>query len=66
MDLGMMNLFGGFDDVLFEEYNNVYPLEAGWKARIELNQLYPLLVHVNLFGRSYWSQVASILKPFSL
>lgn len=66
MDLGMMHLFGGFDDALFEEYENIYPLEAGWKDRIELNQLYPLLVHVNLFGRSYWSQIAAILKPFSL
>lgn len=65
MDIGMMHLFGGFDANLFNSYNEIYPLEKDWKSRISVNQLYPLLVHVNLFGRSYWNQVSHILKPFS-
>jgi fructosamine-3-kinase len=66
MDIGMMHLFGGFDAILFDNYNEIYPLEKGWKNRIVYNQLYPLMVHVNLFGRTYWSQVSNILKKFTL
>jgi len=65
MDLGMMHLFGGFDNRLFETYHEIYPLEHAWQSRIRYNQLYPLLVHVNLFGRSYWSRVHTILKEFA-
>jgi fructosamine-3-kinase len=64
MDIGMMHLFGGFDPILFEEYNTIFPLESKWKSRIAINQLYPLLVHLNLFGRGYWKQIKDILEPF--
>jgi fructosamine-3-kinase len=64
MDLGMMHLFGGFDVHLFDIYHNHYPLEQGWQDRIKYNQLYPLLVHLNLFGRSYLNQVIEIVKQF--
>lgn len=65
MDLAMMHLFGGFHESLFDSYINIAPLEPGWKSRIEINQLYPLLVHLNLFGRSYWNQIHKILTPFA-
>ena len=65
MDIGMMQLFGGFSPDLFAAYNEHYPLESGWRERVDLHNLYPLLVHVNLFGSSYASQVRSILKKFS-
>lgn len=65
MDIGMMHLFGGFDNKLFDRYNEVYPLEKNWRQRIKINQIYPLLVHVNLFGRGYWMQIAEILRPFA-
>ena len=64
MDIAMMHLFGGFPSLVFDQYNEVYPLEKNWKERIELNQLYPLLVHVNLFGRSYWNKVKYITEKF--
>jgi fructosamine-3-kinase len=64
MDLGMMKLFGGFDQEVFDHYHANFPLENGWRDRIPLNQLYPLLVHVNLFGLGYVSQVSSALKRF--
>lgn len=64
MDLGMMHLFGGFDTTLFEFYNETYPLETGWKNRIKYNQLYPLLVHLNLFGKTYFNQIRAIVNPF--
>lgn len=64
MDLAMMHLFGGFSPEVFDTYNEVFPLEKEWRKRIELHQLYPLLVHVNLFGRSYWNKVDQIAKRF--
>ena len=65
MDLAMMKLFGGFDQTLFGAYNENYPLEKGWEKRIQYHQLYPLLVHLNLFGRSYWEKIQNILKAFN-
>ncbi len=60
----MMKLFGGFKARTFEAYNATYPLEADWEARIELHQLYPLLVHVNLFGGHYAQSVERIAKRY--
>jgi fructosamine-3-kinase len=65
MDLAMMKLFGGFNPQLFSTYNEIFPLVMGWKERIPLWQLYYLLVHLNLFGAAYRSQVTSILRKFS-
>lgn len=64
MDLAMMALFGGFGNDWVDAYNEVYPLENGWRERIPIGQLYPLMVHVNLFGGSYGRDVESILKRF--
>jgi protein-ribulosamine 3-kinase len=64
MDLAMSLLFGGFDREMYHAYHEVFPLENGWKERVDLCNLYPLLVHVNLFGGSYISQVRAILKRF--
>lgn len=63
-DLAMTQLFGGFDPSFFHAYEEILPLEAGWRDRLDLYNLYPLLVHLNLFGRSYRSQIVSILKRF--
>lgn len=64
-DISMMHLFGGFDPSLFETYNLQFALESGWRQRVDIHNLYPLLVHVNLFGGSYAQQVSSILKRFT-
>ncbi len=65
MDLGMMHLFGGFSQDLFDTYHAHFPLENNWRERIPLTQLYPLLVHVNLFGGSYVQSVRSIFQKYS-
>lgn len=65
MDLAMMALFGGFGEEWVQSYNEIYPLEHGWRERIPLGQLYPLMVHVNLFGSGYSSQVEAILQKFT-
>ena len=65
MDLAMMKLFGGFEDRLFYAYSETFPLQTGWKERIELWQLYYLLVHLNIFGTPYMSRVQAILSKYS-
>ena len=53
VDLAMMRLFGGFPERTFEAYAECSPLSPGSAERVPLYQIYPLLVHVLLFGRSY-------------
>lgn len=64
MDLGMMLLFGGFHESLYAAYEKIYPLEKDWQQRIALTQLYPLLVHVNLFGGGYLQQVETVVRKY--
>ena len=64
VDLAMMKLFGGFNEVVFDAYAEAFPLPAGWRERTELYQLYPMLVHLNLFGASYLRSVANIVKRY--
>lgn len=65
MDIGMTKLFGGFDQRFYDVYNETYPLEKGWKKRLPVTQIYPLLVHAVLFGGHYIGSVKDILKTFS-
>jgi fructosamine-3-kinase len=53
-DLAMLALFGcpHYDDII-AGYQQVRPLQPGWRDRIGLHQLYPLLAHVVLFGGGY-------------
>lgn len=65
MDLAMSRLFGGFDAAFYRAYNKAWPLEPGFEERLEVYQLYYLLVHVNLFGDGYVESVRGILRRFS-
>jgi protein-ribulosamine 3-kinase len=65
VDLAFSTLFGAFHGEFYEAYNEAFPLEKGWKQRIDLFNLYPLLVHLILFGRSYYHQVISTLEKFT-
>lgn len=57
MDLAFSRLFGGFDEGFYQSYETVFPLEPGFKERIPVYNLYPLLVHLLLFGKSYLSGI---------
>jgi len=57
IDLAMMRLFGGFSACVFAAYEEAFPLAPGHQDRVPLYQLYPLLAHLVMFGRSYASQV---------
>jgi fructosamine-3-kinase len=53
-DLAMLALFGApHEDRITSCYREVAPLAAGWRDRVPLHQLHPLLVHVCLFGTGY-------------
>jgi fructosamine-3-kinase len=53
VDLAMLALFGGLSRDVIESYEDVTPLADGWKDRVGLYELLPLLVHAILFGGSY-------------
>ena len=64
VDLAMMRLFGGFSARVFSAYDEAFPLAPGHAERVPLYQLYPLLVHVNLFGGSYLDAVRRALSAY--
>jgi len=64
MDLAMMRLFGGFSERVFAAYSEAFPLSPGHEARVQLYQLYPLLVHLNLFGGGYLGSLQQALSAY--
>lgn len=65
-DLAMLALFGApYLDRVLGAYAAEAPLADGWRARVPLHQLHPLLVHVCLYGEAYrdglMSAVAKVL-----
>ncbi|MEL6717273.1 MAG: fructosamine kinase family protein, partial [Bacteroidota bacterium] len=64
MDIAMTYLFGGFSPIFYQSYQAVFPLAPRFQERLELYQLYYLLVHVTLFGGGYIQSVRNILKKF--
>jgi fructosamine-3-kinase len=64
MDLAFTKMFGGFSGDFYEGYESETPLAPGFSKRVPIYNLYPLLVHVNLFGGHYISQFNSILRKF--
>lgn len=65
MDLAMMHLFGGFSPDIFRSYEEFKPLEPGFEDRLSIHQLYPLLVHLNLFGSSYLASCRAIWSAYT-
>jgi fructosamine-3-kinase len=62
-DLAMLALFGAPHlDRILAGYNDTVPLAAGWRSRVPLHQLHPLLVHACLFGASYAEEVRSAAR----
>ena len=61
-DLAMTRLFGGFGAGFYAAYEQAWPLLSGWRARVDLYNLYHLLNHFNLFGGAYAAQVQGYLE----
>jgi len=64
VDIAMTTLFGGFSNEFYLSYNKALPLAKGWEQRTDLWNLYPLLVHLNLFGGDYLGRVRDALNAY--
>jgi protein-ribulosamine 3-kinase len=65
VDLAMTTLFGGFRPAFYEAYEYHFPLPENYEDQWALCNLYPLLIHLYLFGSSYLSQIERTLDRFS-
>ena len=65
MDWAMLSLFGDYPTIAMEKYNEINQIEKDFEKRKEIHQLYPLLVHLVLFGEDYCSPVMNIVKKFN-
>ena len=64
-DLAMLALFGlPYLDVVLDAYDEAWPLAPGWRDRIGLHQLFPLLVHAVLFGAGYGGQAVTVARRY--
>ncbi|MGD0959624.1 MAG: fructosamine kinase family protein [Methylomonas sp.] len=60
-DVAMTELFGGFGNDFYAAYHAALPLDAGYKARKTLYNLYHILNHLNLFGSGYLRQANNMM-----
>ena len=63
-ELAYTQLFDRFDRIFYQSYEDVFPLERGFEERVDIYNLYPLLVHLNLFGGDYLHQAEAIVNRF--
>jgi len=64
-DLAMLGLFGmpHLERVL-HAYDEAHPLTDGWRDRIGLHRVHPLLTHVVMFGASYVPQAVAMAHKY--
>jgi fructosamine-3-kinase len=60
-DLAMTELFGGFPRAFYEGYGEIAPIEAGYRKRRDLYNLYHVLNHANLFGGGYAAEAERMM-----
>ncbi len=62
-DLAMLALFGlPFLDQVLTAYDDAAPLVSGWRERLPVHQLWPLLVHAALFGSAYGARAGQAAR----
>ncbi len=64
VELALTELFGGFPQSFYAAYREAWPLADGYGDRKPLYQLYPLLVHANLFGGAYAHSVRRVVRRY--
>ncbi|MDO6432130.1 fructosamine kinase family protein [Flavitalea sp. BT771] len=64
VDLAMTTLFGGFERPFYEAYAHHYPFPENHREQWEICNLYPLLIHLNLFGQSYRGNILHTIQRF--
>ena len=64
-DIAMTLMFGGLPHDFYLAYDEAWPMEAHWRNRVPLYNLYHLLNHLNIFGVSYLEQVQSTIGRYA-
>lgn len=64
-DLAMMRLFGGFGDDCYAAYADSFPLADGWRQRVALHQIAPLVIHAIKFGGGYRDAAADAIARYA-
>lgn len=65
VDLAMLDLFGRVSERTRAAYDEMVPLADGWRDRVGLWQLFPLLVHAVLFGGSYVARARALARQLA-
>jgi protein-ribulosamine 3-kinase len=65
IDLAMTTLFGGFDKTFYTAYHHHFPFPSNYQEQWDICNLYPLLIHLNLFGQSYLQNIIAILRKYA-
>ena len=65
IEISFTYMFGGFHREFYETYDACWPLQPGFSERVSIYNLYPLLVHINLFGGGYIHQLESSISDYS-
>lgn len=64
-DLAMLALFGApYLDRILAAYDEAAPLASGWRERVCLHQLFPVLVHAVMFGGSYGARAGALARRY--
>jgi protein-ribulosamine 3-kinase len=64
VDLAMTTLFGGFDTVFYDAYRHYRQPAPNYREQWEVCNLYPLLIHLNLFGESYKPGILHTIRRY--
>lgn len=65
VDLAMTTLFGGFAPSFYDAYRHYFPLPRNYHEQWAICNLYPLLIHLYLFGRQYLAPIEQTLNRFA-
>jgi len=63
-DIAMTQMFGGFAPEFYHHYQEYFPMDNGWQDRMKYYRLYPVLIHLNLFGNSYLHDFLNVVEKF--
>ncbi|WAA13344.1 fructosamine kinase family protein [Fervidibacillus halotolerans] len=64
-ELAFTQLFGGFPSAFYASYREIHPIPKEYEERKALYQLFYLLVHLNLFGKTYFQPVKQIIERYT-
>jgi fructosamine-3-kinase len=65
VDLAMLHLFGAPGPGVVAAYDEELPLADGWRDRLPLWQLEPLLTHTLMFGGGYGASALAVLQRYT-